>query len=72
MRNYLMACHPACRYAARADPDVVAIRRAETDDRQRTEFQDLLRACRVDRRSLRLQPVAAWRVSGTNSGQRVP
>jgi hypothetical protein len=67
-----MAGLPACRYAGRADPDVVAIRRAEPDDRQRTKFQDLLRAWRVDRRSLRLEPVAAWRVSCTNPAQGVP
>jgi hypothetical protein len=67
-----MAGLPACRDAGRADPDVVAIRRAQTDDRQRTKFQDLLRAWRVDRRSLRLQPVAAWRVSCTNPAQGVP
>ncbi|MGB5135256.1 MAG: hypothetical protein WBN89_08810 [Prochlorococcaceae cyanobacterium] len=67
-----MAGLPACRFAGRGDLDVVGIRRAEADDRQRTEFQDLLGAWRVDRRSLRLQPVAAWRVSCTNPGQGVP
>lgn len=63
---------PACFYAGRADPDVVAIRRPETDDQRRSHVQDLLRAWRVDRRTLRLQPLATWQVSCTNPGQGAP
>jgi hypothetical protein len=62
----------ACHFDGKPDPDLVAVRRLRTDDHRRSQFQDLLKVWRVDRRNLRLQPVAAESVSCNNPAEGVP
>jgi len=61
-----------CRVPGLSDATVVAIRSPGPRDSEIADFQDLLKAWRVDRRSLRLLPLDPTTVRCRNTAQGVP
>lgn len=63
---------PLCRQLDQRDAGIVATRSLSSRDPDSAEFQDLLQAWRVDRRSLRLVPLEPTTIRCRNAAQGVP